>query len=49
MQRLVGIVFVLAWLLCGCSIDTFFDGGAPVFLVSLLVVIICAMVLSRDK
>ena len=49
MQRMVGIVFILAWLLCGCSIDTFFDGGAPVFLVSLLVVIICAMVLSGDK
>ena len=49
MQRLVGIVFILAWLLCGCSIDTFFDGGAPVFLVSLLVGIICAMVLSGDK
>lgn len=49
MQRLVGIVFILAWLLCGCTIDTFFEGGAPIFLVSLLVVIICAKALSRDE
>ena len=45
MQRLVGIIFILSWLLCGCTIDTFFDGGAPVFLVSLLVVIVSAAVL----
>lgn len=48
MQRLVGIIFILSWLLCGCSIDTFFDGGAPVFLVSLLVVIVSAAVLAGN-
>lgn len=46
MQKLVGGIFILSWLLCGCTIDTFFDGGAPVFLVSLLVVIICVIVMG---
>lgn len=48
MQRLVGIIFILSWLLCGCTIETFFDGGAPIFLVSLLVVIICAVALAGN-
>lgn len=48
MQRLAGVIFIISWLLCGCSIDTFFDGGAPVFLVSLLVVIVSAAILGGD-
>ena len=48
MQRIAGIIFIISWLLCGCTIDTFFDGGAPVFLVSLLVVIVSAAILGGD-
>ena len=48
MQKLIGIIFILSWLLCGCTLDTFFDGGAPVFLAALVTVIICAAILGGD-
>ena len=48
MQRIAGIAFVISWLLCGCTIDTIFDGGAPVFLSALVAVIICAAILGGD-
>lgn len=48
MQRLVGIIFILSWLLCGCTIETFFDGGAPIFLLALAVMIVCAGVMGED-
>ena len=48
MQRLAGIIFIISWLLCGCSIDTFFDGGAPVFLVSMAVLVVTAIILTRN-
>ena len=49
MQRLAGIIFLLSWLLCGCTIDTFFDGGAPVFITALIVAVICAVVLGSSE
>ena len=39
-------VFFVAFLLCGCSLDTFFDGGAPLAILTVLVAIGCAMVLG---
>lgn len=48
MQKLIGIIFILSWLLCGCTLDTFFDGGAPVFLISLLVVVVSAVILAGN-
>lgn len=49
MQTLVGIIFALSWILCGCTIETIGEGGGPVFLVSFLVMVIAAMVLSDKK
>ena len=49
MQKVVGIMFILSWLLCGCTIDTFFDGGAPVFITALIVAVICAAVLGSSE
>ena len=49
MQTLVGLIFALSWILCGCTVETFTDGGAPIFLVSFLVMVIAAMVLSDKK
>lgn len=48
MQRIAGILFVLSWLLCGCSIETFFDGGAPAFCLSMAVVVVCAAIICSD-
>lgn len=49
MQKIVGIMFILSWLLCGCTIDTFFDGGAPVFITALAVAVVCAAVLGSSE
>lgn len=38
--------FFLSMMLCGCSLETFFDGGAPVAILALLVAIACAVVLG---
>ena len=45
-KKVIGIVFFASWLLCGCSVETFFDGGAPVAILSVLVAIACAMILG---
>lgn len=48
MKRVCEILFVLSWLLCGCSIETFFDGGAPAFCLGVAVVVVCAAIICRD-
>ena len=47
MQKVAGVLFFVAWLLCGCTVDTFFDGGAPIFFVALFVVAICVAALEE--
>lgn len=42
-------VFFIAMLLCGCSVESFFDGGAPVAILTLLVAIACAAVLGHRQ
>ena len=46
MEKTMMTVFFASWLLCGCSIETFFDGGAPVAILAVLVAIACAYVLG---
>ena len=46
MERALMIVFFTAMMLCGCSVETVFDGGAPVAVIALLVAIACAVVLG---
>jgi hypothetical protein len=46
-KKVIGIVFFASALLCGCSIETFFDGGAPVAILAVLVAIACAYVLGH--
>ena len=48
MRRVCEILFILAWLLCGCSVESFFDGGALLFCLSILVVIGTAMIICSD-
>lgn len=43
------LVFFASWMVCGCSIETFFEGGAPLVIISLLVAIACAMVLGSKR
>ena len=49
MQTIVGILFAVSWILCGCTIETIGEGGRPIFLVSFLVLIGTAMILSDKK
>lgn len=44
--EILGIVFFISWLVCGCSVEKFFDGGAPVAILAALVAIACAYVLG---
>ena len=46
MERALMIVFFTAMMLCGCSVETVFDGGAPVAVIALFVAIACAVVLG---
>ena len=46
-EKTLMVVFFTAWLLCGCSVETFFDGGAPVAILAVLVAIACAYVLGH--
>jgi len=45
----LGCVFVAAWLLCGCTIDTALDDprSGVVFLVALVVCVVIAAVFDR--
>lgn len=45
-KSIIGIIFFMAWLVCGCSAETFFDGGAPVAILAALVAVACAYVLG---
>lgn len=46
MKDALMIIFFIAMMLCGCSVETVFDGGAPVAVIALLVAIACAVVLG---
>lgn len=39
-------VFFLSWLLCGCSLETFFCDGAPIAILSAIVAVAVAVVLG---
>lgn len=39
-------VFFIAMILCGCSVETFFCGGAPVAILTAIVAVAVAMVLG---
>ena len=47
----VGTVFFMAWLLCGCSIDSALDDwrACVVTVVALIVAIACIVVMSRRE
>ena len=49
MQTIVGILFAVSWILCGCTIETIGEGGGPIFLISFLVLIGTAMILSNNE
>lgn len=47
MKKIATVLCFASWLLCGCSIETIFDGGAPLFVVSALVLIGTAKIISK--
>lgn len=46
-MRLAGTLFMASWLLCGCTIETIFDGGLPLFLVGLVTMVITAWAIVK--
>lgn len=45
-KEVLGIIFFISWMICGCSAEQFFDGGAPVAILAALVALACAHVLG---
>ena len=48
-MRIVEIVFLIAFVLCGCGIDSIFTGGLWTWLVSAIVALASAAVLGTKK
>ena len=50
MDKVAGIVFFTAWLLCGCSVDQIFDvwRACVIFVIGLIVVIAAAAAITRN-
>lgn len=42
------VIFFMAWIICGCSVEEFFNGGAPVVILAALVAIACAIILGGN-
>lgn len=52
MKQAAGVILFMAWLLCGCSVETILDDWrSPItFVIGLIVMIAAAIVLgSKDK
>lgn len=50
MSKIAGVVFFLAWLLCGCSIESITEDwrGCVVFVVALIVCIVSAALITSN-
>lgn len=48
MQKAAGVIFFLAWLMCGCSVDQMLDDwrAGLIVIVALIVCIVTAMVIT---
>lgn len=48
MSRVFGTVFFLAFVLCGCSVDSIFESpkAAVIFIIALVVTVLCAAVIT---
>ena len=42
-------MFFMALMLCGCSVESFFDGGAPLAILAALVAVGCAIILGHRQ
>ena len=49
MQKAAGVIFFLAWLLCGCSVEKICDDwrACVIFVIALIVVIATAAAITR--
>lgn len=50
MQKAAGVIFLISWLLCGCSVDQIFDDwrACVIFVIALIVVIASAAAITRN-
>ena len=43
------ITLLISIILCGCSLETFFDGGAPIAIITLGIAIACCIALKPKE
>lgn len=48
-KSILEVVFVLLFILTGCSVDSFFDGGALEWSIAFLVLLAVAMVIGGNN
>ena len=51
MEKIVSVVFFVAWLLCGCSIESICDDwrAGLIYVVALAVTVLCAVVIGSNE
>lgn len=47
MKRIAPTLFCVSWLLCGCTIETIFDGGLPFFVIGIVTMGITAWAIVK--
>lgn len=47
-ETAVMTVFFMGWMLCGCSLDTFFDGWAPVVVLGAFIAVAAAILAFEE-
>lgn len=48
-ETAVMTVFFMGWLLCGCSVETFFDGGAPLVVLGAFIAVAAAIMAKEGE
>lgn len=48
MIDVVSYIFIFTFILCGCSLDGFFDGNAPMTLFCLFVTMVCGYIICSQ-
>ncbi len=47
MKKILPYIFFGSWLLCGCSLDGFFNGSAPITCIAAITAMLCVFAMSK--
>lgn len=48
-ETMVSVLFILSFVLCGCSLDGFFEGNAPFTIFCLVVTAVCGYFICHGR